>query len=57
MNKKEENKHEKSLVRNELKLEIMKTFANFKSREVKSYEIDNTDILYVLSSLLTRKLE
>lgn len=48
---------DKSLVRDELKLTILKTIQNFNSEEISDYELTNEDILYVLSSIITRKLE
>jgi len=57
MDKEEVKENEKRLVRSELKIKLLKTLGQFESKEVKDYEIDDEDIVYVLSSMISRRFE
>jgi hypothetical protein len=57
MNDKKIKEHEKGLVREELKIKLLKTLAHFDSKEVNGYKITDEDIVYVLSSMISRRFE
>jgi hypothetical protein len=54
---KEIKEHQQSLVRDELKIKLLKTLRDFTSNEVDGYKLTNDDIIYVLSSMVVRRCE
>ncbi len=57
MDIKEIKEHKKLLVRNELKIKLLKTLGHFTSNEVDGYKLTNDDIVYILSSIIVRRSE
>lgn len=52
------NKNKKStIVKDELKVELLKKIVNFKSKEYPDYKLKNKDVINVLSQILARKTE
>lgn len=51
------NKKDNSIVRSELKVEILKTISNFKSKENPGFKLKNKDVINALSQILARKTE
>ncbi len=45
------------IVKDELKVELLKKIVNFKSKEYPDYKLKNKDVINVLSQILARKTE